>query len=224
MNYLPRHAALIAGDPTSADFAASTVSSFGFEVTRFESVEAFAAKMQAHLLDQSNSDFQAPGVAILAGPLGEFAQSGAAATLRSATGSLPVVAAGSAATISEAVELMKQGASDVIELPQQREAFWERVQKSVEAADLDAAGAAVASEMKARLDQLTPAEDEVIAAMLDGLANKQIAQRLGIGLRTVELRRSKIMRKMQAKSVAELVKFICQAGGIPKPTGPASEG
>lgn len=224
MNYLPRHAALIAGDTASADFAASTVSSFGFEVTRFESVEDFAAKMQAHLLDQSNSDFQAPGVAILAGPLGEFAQSGAAATLKSATGSLPVVAAGSAATVSDAVELMKQGASDVVELPQQREAFWDRVQKSVEAADLNAAGAAVAAEMKARLDQLTPAEDEVIAAMLDGLANKQIAQRLGIGLRTVELRRSKIMRKMQAKSVAELVKFICQAGGIPKPTGPASEG
>jgi len=223
VNYLPRHAALIAGDPTSADFAASTISSFGFEVTRFDSVEAFAAKMQEYLLDKSSSNFQPPGVAILAGPLGEFAQSKAAATLKSATASLPVVATGSSATVSDAVELMKQGASDVVELPQQREVFWERVQKSVDAADVDAAGEVVGAEMKARLDLLTPAEDEVIAAMLDGLANKQIAHRLGIGLRTVELRRSKIMRKMQAKSVAELVKFICQAGGISKQDQPSSE-
>nr|WP_261361776.1 LuxR C-terminal-related transcriptional regulator [Aeoliella straminimaris] len=64
------------------------------------------------------------------------------------------------------------------------------------------------------MDLLTPAENEVVEAMLDGLANKQIAQRLSIGLRTVELRRSKIMRKMQAKSVAELVKFICLSGRL----------
>lgn len=215
MNYLPRHAALIAGDPSSAEFAASTISSYGFEVTQFDSAEAFASQMQSYLLDKGGSDFQPPGVAVLAGSLSEFAESKAASALKSAASNVPIVAAGSSTTIAAAVELMKQGASDVVELPQQRDAFWARVQRSVEAADADAAGAALASEMKARFDLLTPAEDEVVDAMLDGLANKQIAQRLGIGLRTVELRRSKIMRKMQAKSVAELVKFICQAGGIP---------
>ncbi len=56
---------------------------------------------------------------------------------------------------------------------------------------------------------LTPAENEVLEAMLTGMPNKQIAQRLSIGLRTVELRRSKIMKKMKAKSLAQLIKFIC---------------
>jgi FixJ family two-component response regulator len=88
------------------------------------------------------------------------------------------------------------------------------VSTALEESNGEAARNAMMAEMRARLEHLTPAENEVIEAMLDGLANKQIAQRLSIGLRTVELRRSKIMRKMQAKSVAELVKFICMSGRL----------
>jgi FixJ family two-component response regulator len=61
------------------------------------------------------------------------------------------------------------------------------------------------------LGSLTRAEKQVLDAMLEGMANKQIAQLLQIGLRTVELRRSKIMRKMEAKSLAELVRLVCEA-------------
>ena len=64
-----------------------------------------------------------------------------------------------------------------------------------------------------RLGTLTRAEAEVLLAMLNGSANKEIAQLLSIGLRTVELRRSKIMRKMGAGNLAQLIKFVCLAGG-----------
>ncbi len=59
---------------------------------------------------------------------------------------------------------------------------------------------------------LTNSEIEVLRKMLEGSANKQIAQLLGIGLRTVELRRSKIMRKMQAKTISQLVYYVHKSG------------
>ena len=59
---------------------------------------------------------------------------------------------------------------------------------------------------------LTNSEIEVLRKMLEGCANKQIAQTLGIGLRTVELRRSKIMRKMQAKTISQLIYYVHRAG------------
>ncbi len=61
---------------------------------------------------------------------------------------------------------------------------------------------------------LTNPELEVLRKMLAGYANKQIAQMLGIGLRTVELRRSKIMRKMQAKNISQLVYFVYKSGVV----------
>ena len=127
---------------------------------------------------------------------------------------MPVVVTTSAATVTEAVGLMKRGAKDVVVLPCSRDELWQRVSDTLKACDAEAACKALQTEMRSRMDTLTPAECEVVDAMLDGLANKQIAQRLGIGLRTVELRRSKIMRKMQARSVAELVKFICMSGKL----------
>ena len=66
---------------------------------------------------------------------------------------------------------------------------------------------------RSRYSTLTKAELEVLEAMLQGKANKQIAELLGIGLRTVELRRSKIMRKMEAGNLAQLIRFICLAYG-----------
>lgn len=59
---------------------------------------------------------------------------------------------------------------------------------------------------------LTNSEIEVLRKMLEGCANKQIAQSLSIGLRTVELRRSKIMRKMQAKTISQLVYYVHKSG------------
>ena len=66
---------------------------------------------------------------------------------------------------------------------------------------------------RTRYATLTQAELDVLRAMLDGKANKQIADLLSIGLRTVELRRSKIMRKMGAGNLAQLIRFVCQALG-----------
>lgn len=212
MNYIPPQAAIVASNPSEADFAESTISSFGFEVSRHTSTSSLAQHIQD--LSTTGQTTGTPDIAILAGSGPDLSQSSVDALAHM----LPVVVTTSSTTVEHAVDLMKHGAKDVVVLPCSREEFRDRVSQTLKQSGAEAACRAVQTEMQGRMDLLTPAENDVVEAMLDGLANKQIAQRLGIGLRTVELRRSKIMRKMQAKSVAELVKFICQSGRLaPKP-------
>lgn len=75
----------------------------------------------------------------------------------------------------------------------------------------------VASELKQRVAHLTPDEMEVLRRILEGKPNKVIRKELDIGLRTTELRRSKIMKKMKASSLAELVQISVYAGIAPEP-------
>ena len=213
MNYIPRQAAIVARNLIEAEFAESIFASYGIEVSRYDSTESLTRAIQSQAQSHGMYRSTTPDIAVLVGSTSDFAR-----TAESQVGQLanlmPVVVTSSTTSVTDAVELMKQGAKDVVELPCDREELWKRVSLTLEKSSAEAACKAKMVEMRARLDQLTPAENEVVDAMLDGLANKQIAQRLGIGLRTVELRRSKIMKKMQAKSVAELVKFICLAGKL----------
>jgi FixJ family two-component response regulator len=62
-----------------------------------------------------------------------------------------------------------------------------------------------------RLARLTPREREILAGITEGLLNKQIADRLGLSTRTVELHRAHIMEKSGAKSASELVRISCLA-------------
>lgn len=211
MNYIPRRAAIVTRNAAEADFTESTIASYGFEVTRHDSATGLASELKRQLA--SGETGAAFDLAVLAGSTSAIDDDDVA----SLTEVVPVVIASENATVAEAVELVKNGAKDVVELPCSSEELWSRVSSVLDECNAEAAAKSVRAEMASRMELLTPAEVEVVHAMLDGLANKQIAQRLGIGLRTVELRRSKIMRKMQAKSVAELVKFICQSGKLSTP-------
>ena len=64
------------------------------------------------------------------------------------------------------------------------------------------------SDLKARYNSLTPREQEVISMVVSGMLNKQIADQLATAENTVKVHRSRAMEKMQAQSVAELVKMI----------------
>lgn len=65
-------------------------------------------------------------------------------------------------------------------------------------------------EIRSRLKTLTPQERQVLEMLMDGKPNKAIARALDIGVRTVELRRHNIVRKLQASSLAELVLMVAE--------------
>jgi two-component system, LuxR family, response regulator FixJ len=115
-----------------------------------------------------------------------------------------------------AVRAMKAGALDFIEKPFATPTILASVETAL--ARLAAAGqrdpAALAAQ--AKLDLLSPREREVLEGLLAGLPNKTIAYDLAISPRTVEIHRARVMDKMGARSLSELIRLALAAGLQPK--------
>jgi two-component system response regulator FixJ len=109
--------------------------------------------------------------------------------------------------IPMAVEAMKRGAVDFIRKPFRDQELIDRIHEAllVEQSQRDAAENLV--ELRSRADSLTPRESEVFGRVADGQANKVVAIELGISERTVEIHRSQVMQKMQARNLAALVRM-----------------
>ena len=133
---------------------------------------------------------------------------------------IPVIIITGYGEIPAAVRAMKAGAIDFIEKPFSEHTLLERIQ--------EAAGQAVEvfRDRQARLELttkvrcLTPREATVMQCVVDGLANKQIAARLNLSEKTVEVHRSRLMKKLGAHSVAELVRIalrVSNGEGFPMP-------
>ena len=91
---------------------------------------------------------------------------------------------------------------------------WRAIQRAVAKDERDRADEARVAEIQERVKTLTPRETEVFALVVTGMLNKQIAAELGIGEKTVKVHRARVMEKMQAGSVAELVRLADEAGVI----------
>jgi two-component system, LuxR family, response regulator FixJ len=121
--------------------------------------------------------------------------------------SLPVVAITGHADIPLAVRAMQEGAVTFLEKPCQEQELWQAISQALAIERNQHAQRKQRAETDARFATLTEDELEVLRRLLAGHANKQIASDLDIGLRTVELRRSNIMKKVQATSLPDLVRM-----------------
>lgn len=118
---------------------------------------------------------------------------------------LPVVLITGHGDVAMAVRAMKAGASDFIEKPFNDQVLLDAVNRALaRARDGQGSGRA---EIEARLESLTPREREVMLLVAEGRPNKVVATRLGLSTRTVEVHRAKLMEKMQARSLADLVRM-----------------
>lgn len=133
--------------------------------------------------------------------------------------SLPVVVITGFADVPLAVRAMQAGAVTFLEKPCQDQELWQGIQKALEIEKSQYALRKERAEVEARLASLTEDELSVFQRLLAGHPNKRIASDLDIGLRTVELRRSNIMRKMQASSLPDLVRMAILVEFL-KPQGP----
>jgi len=124
---------------------------------------------------------------------------------------LPIIFISGHADISATVRAMKAHAFDFIEKPFNQQRLLDAIHAAIQwDARVRQVGAEIAL-VSARLASLTPREKEVLDLILSGSANKGIASTLGVSPKTVETHRAHIMHKMEARSVAGLMRMMLRA-------------
>jgi FixJ family two-component response regulator len=127
---------------------------------------------------------------------------------------MPIVFITGHGDISMSVKAMKGGAVDFLTKPFDVENLLDAIQRAVTKDVKDLGEEGRTAEVLERVKQLTPRETEVFALVVTGMLNKQIAGELGIAEKTVKVHRARVMEKMRAGSVAELVRLADRAGVI----------
>jgi two-component system, LuxR family, response regulator FixJ len=126
---------------------------------------------------------------------------------------IPVIFMTGHGDIPMAVEAMQHGAFDFLQKPFRDQDLLDRIQKAL-ARDAELrASLSEHSRIQQHLEELTPREREVLDLLTQGNQNKMIAQALGVSPRTVEIHRARVMEKMGAHSVAELVRMMLDVKG-----------
>jgi two-component system, LuxR family, response regulator FixJ len=196
-------------DAAARDSALALAHSKGLQAKGFDSINAFLAEYSPTMKGCVIVDVRMAGMAGL-----ELLEQ-----LKAPDRSLPVIVTTNDG-VALAVKAMQAGAATFLEKPCSEKQLWAAIQQAVDLEQTKHARRLQLLETQERLASLTDEEMEVFRRLLAGQANKRIASDFDIGLRTVELRRANIMRKMQATSLPDLVRLAI-LGGFLKADTPA---
>lgn len=125
---------------------------------------------------------------------------------------IPIVFLTGYGSVPTSVRAMKGGAVDFLEKPFNDQQLLDCVQRALARNREQRANRAERLEFQRRLETLTPREREVLKLVVAGRLNKQIADTLGNAEKTIKIHRGRVMRKMQADSVADLVRMTEKLG------------
>jgi len=120
----------------------------------------------------------------------------------------PIVFISGHADVPMAVQAMRAGAVDFLQKPFPEQALLDRIEQALGMFGERQRSRIQQSTLQARYSQLTAREKDVLECVINGQANKQIADLLAISVKTVEQHRARVMEKMRANSLAELVQSI----------------
>jgi RNA polymerase sigma factor (sigma-70 family) len=124
------------------------------------------------------------------------------------TGStLPIIFITGHGDVPMAVEAMQKGAVDFIQKPIRDQELLDRVSEALTTDQQRRSAREEKAEVLSRIEKLTNRERQVLDLVVTGKPNKVIAYELGVSQRTVEIHRARVMEKMQAKSLADLVRM-----------------
>jgi len=127
---------------------------------------------------------------------------------------IPVIIITGHGDVPMAVRAMKAGAMDFIEKPFNDELLLDSIRNALAADAEERSHQAERAQVATRLAHLTPREYEVMEMVAKGMSNKQIALDLGVSAKTVEAHRGRVMEKMEAGSLADLVRMVTRANVI----------
>ena len=181
----------------------------GLEVASFPSAEALLAEVGPSESGPACvvADLQMPGLTGL-GLQDELARRGLG---------LPLLVVTGHADVPSTVRAMKGGAIDFLEKPVSESVLLEGIGRAL-ARHRDLNDTRRQKELlEARLERLTPREREVFALVASGLLNKQVGFELGTTEKTVKVHRARVMEKMEATSLADLVRMAGRLGITPPP-------
>lgn len=127
---------------------------------------------------------------------------------------LPVVYITGHGDVPMGVRAMKEGAVDFLPKPVKADELLNAVERALTRAHVEARAQAETTAISERLDALTSRERQVLELVVRGYLNKQIAGELGVVEQTVKVHRGRVMRKMGAQSVADLVRVMERIGRV----------
>ena len=220
----PTTPAIVEADPRPADFIASDqwtgvvnvvdddeavrdsmrwlLEANGFEVRCFDGAEAF---LTSSAIDEPVAclllDVRMPGLSGLA-LQDELVRRGS---------TMPVIFITGHGDVPMAVETMKKGAADFLQKPFNDERLCSLVRDCLARSADTHRHALSARELEERIERLTTRERQVLERIVAGRLNKQVADDLGISIKTVEAHRANIMEKLLARSMAELMRIAIRA-------------
>ena len=189
-------------DPSVRKSLARLLSSAGYEVETFISSVDFLTRAPYDGPCCLVLDVQMPG------PSGIDLQT----TLAAAGRSMSIVFVTGHVDVPMSVTAMKGGAVDLLTKPVDEKDLLEAIERAVARDTQERSEGAQLGEIQDRVATLTPREREVFARVVTGMLNKQIAFELALAEKTVKVHRARVMQKMRAGSVAELVRMADRVG------------
>lgn len=194
---------VIDDDAALRDSLAFLLTAADFQVRSYESAQAFLQELSGIQTGCILTDIRMPGVDGM-----ELLR-----LLQEMGKGLPIIVMTGHGDVPLAVKAMRLGAADFVEKPFEDEVLIDSIRSALTASTpLPAPDSGIPDEISTRLATLSRRERQVLGGLVEGHTNKEIARQFDLSPRTVEVYRAKLMTKMQANNISELVRFAVRAG------------
>jgi RNA polymerase sigma factor (sigma-70 family) len=193
----PIHVAIIDDDERMLKALARLVKSVGMQAATFATAHEFLDNPIREHTDCVITDMRMPGLDGL----------GLQEKLHQVLPDLSVVFLTGYGKVSASVRAMKAGAIDFLEKPVEDEWLLAAIARAVDRTRQSRAARIEREDLQKRFDRLTPREREIFALITAGLLNKQVGAELGTAEKTIKVHRARVLEKMKAKSLADLVRM-----------------